>query len=336
MKYRKFANTNIELSVIGLGCMGMSMSYGERNDEESLKTLKRSIELGINFWDTADIYGAGDNEKLISKILVENRDKIFIATKIGFRAGNDVDEGKEPKEAKATYLDGSPKHIREGVEKSLKRLNIDCIDLLYLHRVDPNVPVEESVREMAKLVEEGKVKYLGLSECTAEDLKKAHKIHPISAVQSEYSILYREVEKEILPLTKELGITFVPFAPFGRGLIANKVDVSTLKDNDFRKNLPRYNGEYLENNQRLVNEFEEYAKTKGLTPAQLAVAWVLSQGENIIPIPGTKRCKYLKENVKAVEVALSEDDIKTIEDLINKYPNVGERYAARESNFVKK
>ncbi|MDO4536330.1 MAG: aldo/keto reductase [Clostridium perfringens] len=336
MKYRKFANTNIELSAIGLGCMGMSMSYGERNNEESLKTLRHSIELGINFWDTADIYGAGDNEELLSKVLVENRDKIFIATKVGFRAGNDVDEGKEIKNPQATYLDGSPKHIREGVEKSLKRLKIDCIDLLYLHRVDPNVSVEESVREMAKLVKEGKVKYLGLSECTPEDLKKAHKIHPISAVQSEYSILYREVEKEILPLTKELGITFVPFAPFGRGLIANKIDVSSLKDNDFRKNLPRYNGEYLENNQKLINEFADYAKSRGITPAQLAVAWVLAQGDNIIPIPGTKKTKYLEENIKAVDVTLNEDDIKAIEALINKYPNVGERYAARESKFIKK
>lgn len=336
MKYRKFANTDIELSSVGLGCMGMSTSYGERNDEESLKTLKRSIELGINFWDTADIYGAGDNEELISKVLVENRDKIFIATKVGFRAGNDVDEGKEPKDVKATYLDGSPKHIREGVEKSLKRLKIDCIDLLYLHRVDPQIPVEESVKEMAKLVEEGKVKYLGLSECTAEDLRIAHKIHPISAVQSEYSILYRDVEKEILPLTKELGITFVPFAPFGRGLIANKVDVSSLKDTDFRKNLPRYNGEYLENNQRLVNEFEEYAKTKGLTSAQLALAWVLAQGDNIIPIPGTKKTKYLEENVKAVDVTLSQGYIKEIEALINKYPNVGGRYAERQTKFLKK
>lgn len=336
MQYREFGNTGIKLSAIGLGCMGMSMSYGERNDEESLETLKRSIELGINFWDTADIYGAGDNEELISKVLVENRDRIFIATKVGFRAGNDVDEGKEVKESRATYLDGSPKHIREGVEKSLKRLKIDCIDLLYLHRVDPNVPVEDSVKEMAKLVEEGKVKYLGLSECTSEDLRKAYKIHPISAVQSEYSLLTRGVEDEILPLTKELGIAFIPFAPFSRGLMTNKVDVNSLKDTDFRKNLPRYNGENLENNQKLVNEFEEYASKKGLAPAQLALAWVLSKGDNIIPIPGTKRRKYLEENAKAVDIVLDENEIKEVEAIVSKYPNIGERYAVRESKFLKK
>lgn len=247
-----------------------------------------------------------------------------------------MDEGKEVKEPRATYLDGSPKHIREGVEKSLKRLKIDCIDLLYLHRVDPNVPVENSVREMAKLVEEGKVKYLGLSECTPEDLRKAYKIHPISAVQSEYSLLTRDVEDEILPLTKELGIAFIPFAPFSRGLMTNKVDVGSLKDTDFRKNLPRYNGENLENNQKLVNEFEEYASKKGLTPAQLALAWVLSKGDNIIPIPGTKRCKYLEENAKAVDVILDKNEIKEVEAIVSKYPNIGERYAVRESKFLKK
>lgn len=332
MKYKELGKTGKKLSVLGLGCMGMSSAYGTPDDTESIATLNYALDLGINFWDTADIYGNGINEELISKVLVPNRDKIFIATKFGFRvrgAGNAFVGGE-------TYLDASPKWMRQAVEDSLRRLKIDTIDLYYAHRIDPNVPVEETVGAMAELVKEGKVRYLGLSECTPEDLKKAHAVHPITAVQSEYSLLTRDVETEILPLTQELGITFVPFSPLSRGLITNKLDISSLATNDFRANLPRYNGEYLDNNQKLSTAFAEFAASKNCSPAQLAIAWVMAQGENIIPIPGTKRRNYLEENVGAIIVNLGAKDLELIEAIVNKYPNIGPRYSSRENKFVKK
>ena len=333
MKYKELAKTGEKVSVIGLGCMGMSSAYGQPDDKESVATLEYSLDIGINFWDTADIYGNGTNEELISKVLVPNRHKIFIATKFGFRirGGNgDAFVGGE------TYVDGSPIWMRQAVEASLRRLKIETIDLYYAHRIDPNIPVEETVGAMAELVKEGKVRYLGLSECTAADLKKAHAIHPITAVQSEYSILTRDVEKEILPLTKELGIAFIPFAPLSRGLITNKLDISSLASNDFRKNLPRYQGEYLENNQKLAVLFAEFAERKNCTSAQLAIAWVMAQSDTIIPIPGTKHKKYLEENAGAATVEMTSDDLVVIEAIVKKYPNIGPRYSARESKFVKK
>lgn len=333
MKYKELAKTGEKLSVVGLGCMGMSAAYGTPDDTESVATLQYALDLGINFWDTADVYGNGANEELISKVLVPNRNKIFIATKFGFRVRGgkgDVFVGGE------TYVDASPKWMKQAVENSLKRLKIDVIDLYYAHRVDPNVPVEETVGAMAELVKEGKVRYLGLSECTPGDLKKAHAVHPITAVQSEYSLLTRDVEKEILPLTKELGITFVPFAPLGRGLITDKLDVSSLASTDFRANLPRYQGEYLDNNQKLMVEFAGFAESKSCSPAQLAIAWVIAQSDNIIPIPGTKRRKYLEENADVADVELTGHDLNAIQAIVDKYPNVGPRYSARENKFVKK
>jgi len=323
MKYRELGTTKEKLSAVGLGCMGMSFAYGPTDDTESIATLHKALDLGINFWDTADMYANGLNEELISKVLVPNRNKIFIATKFGFRFKDGV---AGPSNSAGTYFDGSPEWIKIAVEKSLKRLKIDTIDLYYAHRVDPNVPVEETVGAMDELVKEGKVRYLGLSEASAASIKKANAIHPIAALQSEYSLITRDVEREILITIRELGISLIPYSPLARGLVTDKLDVSSLADTDFRKVLPRYQQEFAENNAKLVKGFAEIAQDKNCSPAQLALAWVLAQGEDIIPIPGTKKRKYLEENAGAVDVSLTSSDLKVIDELVARYPDTGERY----------
>jgi len=328
MLYRRLGKTDIHLPSIGLGCMGMSHGYGEPNDEESIATLEKAIEIGVTFWDTADIYGAGKNEELIAKVLKPNREKIFLSTKFGFKLNV---------ESKYDFgFDASPKYMKKAVEDSLKRLNTDVIDLYYAHRIDPNIPVEETVGAMAGLVKEGKVRFLGLSEASANTLRRACAIHPIAALQSEYSLLTRDVEKEILPTCLELGVTFVPFSPLARGLMTNTLDVSKLKEGDFRKTIPRYQQEHTANNSALSQGFALIAKQKDCTPSQLALAWVLAQGENIIPIPGTKRRTYLLENVEAIGIVLTHHELAEIDDLLTRFPNTGERYNAHSNKLVDK
>ena len=327
MQYRTLGNTNVQLSAIGLGCMGMNHAYGTPDDKESIATLEKALEAGINFWDTADIYANGKNEELVAKVLAPNRDKIFIATKFGFHTGPD---------GMPNAFDGSPAYLKKAVEGSLKRLQTDVIDLYYAHRVDPNVPIEDTVGAMADLVKEGKVRYLGLSEASPTSIRKAHAVHPISALQSEYSLLTRDVEKDVLPLCAALNISFIPFSPLARGLVTNTLNVSELGANDFRKSLPRYQEAYKDNNEQLAQGFASLAATKNATPAQLALAWVLAQGDNIIPIPGTKRRKYLLENAGAVDLLITKNDLQAIEALLAKYPNTGPRYNADNQRFVDK
>jgi aryl-alcohol dehydrogenase-like predicted oxidoreductase len=298
--------------------MGISQSYGDPNEAEGLATIHRALELGVNFLDTADIYGPFTNEDLVGRAIAGRRDEVILATKCGI-------VGTGP--AGASDLDGSPKHIREACEASLRRLKVPSIDLYYLHRVDPRTPIEESVRAMAELVDEGKVRYLGLSEVHPNTLRRAHRVHPITAVQSEYSLWTRGPEQGILPACRELGVAFVPFSPLGRGFLSGTVrTLEGTPANDFRRGLPRFQGANLEKNLALVDRLAEVAKEKGCTAAQLALAWVLSRGEDVVPIPGTKRTRYLEENVAAVDLDLTRSDLDRIERTVPAGDVAGERY----------
>jgi aryl-alcohol dehydrogenase-like predicted oxidoreductase len=315
MEKRKLGSQGLVVSELGLGCMGMSQFYGPRDDAESTATLERAIELGVDFFDTADIYGTGHNEELVGKVLRKHRNRVIIATKFGNQV---LPDGTRA-------INGRPEYVRSACDASLKRLGVDHIDLYYQHRVDKNVPIEETVGAMADLVRRGKVRYLGLSEASAKTIRRAHAVHPISALQSEYSLWTRDYEDEVIPTLRELGVGFVPFSPLGRGLLSGAL--SELPADDMRRKIsPRFEAGNLDQNLKVVVRLKEIAQEKGITPSQLALAWVLAQGDDIVPIPGTKRRKYLEENIAAADVKLSKSDLARIEEAAPKGFASGGRY----------
>jgi aryl-alcohol dehydrogenase-like predicted oxidoreductase len=320
MMHRNLAS--LEVSALGLGCMGMSAFYGSTDEDESIATIQRALELGINFLDTAQLYGPMSNEELVGRAIKGHRDEYVIATKFARRIEPTTIPGDM---STIGPLDGSAEHVHRSIEGSLQRLGTDYVDLYYQHRVDPKVEIEETVGAMADLVREGKVRHIGLSEAAPETIRRAHAVHPITAVQTEYSLWTRDPEAEVLPTCRELGIGFVAYSPLGRGFLSGRFSSpDELDENDFRRHGPRFTGENLEANRRIAGKVAEIAKEKGITPAQLALAWVLAQGDDIVPIPGTKRRKYLEENARAVVVELTEADFERLGAELP--PVAGERY----------
>jgi aryl-alcohol dehydrogenase-like predicted oxidoreductase len=319
MKTRKLGGSGLQVSEIGLGCMGMSEFYGARDESESISVIHRAIELGVTFIDTADIYGVGRNEELVGRALKGRRDRVVLATKFG--------NVRKP-DGSFVGINGKPEYVRSACEASLQRLGVGVIDLYYQHRVDPETPIEDTVGAMADLVREGKIRALGLSEAGPETIRRANAIHPIAALQTEYSLWSRDPEKEIFPVVRELGIAFVAYSPLGRGFLTGQIkSVEDLAPDDWRRSNPRFQGDNFSRNLKIVEEVQSIAKEKGCTPSQLALAWILAQGDDIIPIPGTKKLKYLEENIKAADIRLSKADLIRIDQAFPPGIAEGTRYA---------
>lgn len=318
MQQRKLGSQGLEVSALGLGCMGMSDFYAGRDEAESIATINHALDRGVTFLDTADMYGVGANEELVGRVVRDRREWVVVATKFGNVRGAD---------GSFRGINGRPDYVRQACDASLKRTGLDFIDLYYQHRVDPEVPIEETVGAMAELVQAGKVKYLGLSEAAPATIRRAHAVHPITALQTEYSLWTRDPEAEILPVCRELGIGFVPYSPLGRGFLTGQFkSPDDLPEDDYRRHSPRFQGEAFQRNLDLVREIEEMAAAKSCTPAQLALAWVLAQGDDIVPIPGTKRRKYLDDNLGALDVTLDGADLKRIDEVLPPGAATGERY----------
>jgi aryl-alcohol dehydrogenase-like predicted oxidoreductase len=323
MDYRRLGKSSLVVSALGLGCMGMSQSYGAPDDQESLATIHHAIDCGITMLDTADMYGGGTNEELLSQVLVTRRNEVVLATKFGNMRNPD---------GRFLGVNGRPEYVQQACEASLKRLKISTIDLFYLHRVDMGVPIEETVGAMARLIEQGKVRYLGLSEAGAKTIRRAHQTYPIAALQSEYSLWTRDPEGEILSTCRELGIGLVPYSPLGRGMLTGQVKRADFGPKDFRRISPRFQGDNFHRNLGLVTQVEELAAEKHCTPAQLALAWVLAQGSDVVPIPGTKRRTYLDQNLGALSVTLTTSDLRRLDEAFPRGVAVGARYPEEYMN----
>ncbi|HEY9872318.1 MAG TPA: aldo/keto reductase [Candidatus Obscuribacterales bacterium] len=318
MKYRQLGNQQLTVSALGLGCMGMSEFYGTGTEQESIATIHHALDLGVTLLDTADMYGPFTNEQLIGKAIKDRRSSVVLATKFGIQRSQD---------AGFRGVNGKPEYVHKCCDASLQRLGVDSIDLYYLHRVDPQVPIEDTVGAMAQLVQQGKVRHLGLSEASADTIRRADRVHPITALQTEYSLWSRDPEDEILPTVRELGIGFVAYSPLGRGFLTGQItSIDDLAPDDYRRNSPRFQGENFSKNLQLVERVNAIAAEKDITPGQLALAWLLAQGEDIVPIPGTKRRAYLEENVGAVDITLSQGEIDRINEVAPKNVAAGDRY----------